>query len=835
MKFWKIWTLFLMTIVLSNAASGESAVFSWRELPPLPEAISGHSAGVSGNALIVAGGSSFPVSPWQGGTKEWKHAVYVLEPDAAAWVRVGELPGPRAYAASVSDGDSLWVFGGTDGKTVYDDVLRLRWRNGTLLMEQLTLRLPQPCAYAGATLLDGIAYIAGGQAAVDASQALDVFWSLDLRTPLATWQTLPSWDGPGRILPVLVAQDGAVHLFSGCALFTQIGTGLAREYLQDGHCYVPGKGWRTLPELPRPAAAAPAAALGHAHIAVIGGDDGSLFAHNAELGDAHPGFPGRVLLYHTITDTWTERGLAPEGYVTTQALVWRGELVIPGGEDRPGHRGNRVLAGTLVTEKEMLGWVDWATMAGYLCLVVAIGAYFSRREKSTEIFFLGGRRVPWWAAGLSIFGTALSAITYLSIPARAYAADWGFLLTNAGIVIVAPFVVHYYIPAFRRAPITTAYEYLEHRFNLAVRIYGSLCFMAFQLGRIGIVLLLPALALSAATGMNVYLCILLMGVLATLYTVLGGIEAVIWTDAIQSFVLSFGAFLAFSLILAHIEGGPGAFFHTAYDAGKFHTFNWRLDFTATTVWVVLIGNVFSSLYPYTADQTTVQRYLSTAGQREAARAVWTNALLTIPITFLFFGLGTALWVFFRQHPELLDPRLKNDAILPLFVVRQFPVGLKGMLIAGIFAAAMSTLDSSINSVSSVIIRDYYVRFRKQVSERRELAAARLLTLLLGLVGSFAAAYAARLQAVSLWEPFLGLLNLVGGGLAGVFALGVFTRRANGAGALVGASASACAVLLALQTPLNYLLHGMVGFLTAFLVGYAASVCFPIKGAGRVSR
>ena len=184
------------------------------------------------------------------------------------------------------------------------------------------------------------------------------------------------------------------------------------------------------------------------------------------------------------------------------------------------------------------------------------------------------------------------------------------------------------------------------------------------------------------------------------------------------------------------------------------------------------------------------------------------------------------------HPELLDPRLKNDAILPLFVVRQFPVGLKGMLIAGIFAAAMSTLDSSINSVSSVIIRDYYVRFRKQVSERRELAAARLLTLLLGLVGSFAAAYAARLQAADAGGAGGGG---PGGGLAGVFALGVFTRRANGAGALVGASASACAVLLALQTPLNYLLHGMVGFLTAFLVGYAASVCFPIKGAGRVSR
>ncbi len=832
MSSWGIWAACLLVVAWTTFASDASDVFSWRDLPPLPEAISGHSAGISDNALIVAGGSSFSVSPWQGGAKEWKRAVYVLEPAATAWLRAGELPEPRAYAAAVSDGDALWIFGGTDGKTVFNDALRLRWRNGALEISQSARRLPRPCAYAGAALLDGVAYIVGGQSSVDASQALDVFWSLNLRDPQASWETLPFWDGPGRLLPVLAARDGAVYLFSGCALLAQDDGGVAREYLQDGFCYVPGKGWRPVAGPPRPTAAAPAAPVGHAHIAVIGGDDGSLVARNAELGDTHPGFPGRVLLYHTITDTWTEKGMAPEGYVTTQAVMWRGEFVIPGGEDRPGHRGSRVLAGTLIAERGMLGWVDWATMAAYLCLVVAIGAYFSRRGNTTEFFFLGGRRVPWWAVGLSIFGTALSAITYLSIPARAYAADWGFLLTNMAIIIVAPFVVRYYIPAFRRSPITTAYEYLEHRFNLAVRIYGSLCFMAFQLGRIGIVLLLPALALSAATGMNVYLCILLMGVLATLYTALGGIEAVIWTDVIQSFILVFGALLAFALILARIDGGPSAFLHTAHDAGKFHAFDWRLDFSAATVWVVLIGNAFSNLYPYTADQTTVQRYLSTAGQREAARAVWTNALLTIPITFLFFGLGTALWVFFRQHPELLDPRIKNDAMLPLFVVRQFPPGLKGVLIAGIFAAAMSTLDSSINSVSSVLIRDYYVRFRTQISDRRELAAARLLTLILGLAGSLAAVYAARLQAVSLWEPFLGLLNLVGGGLAGIFALGVFTRRANGPGALAGAVVSAGAVLLARQTPLNYLMHGMVGFFAAFIVGYTASLCFEIRSDDR---
>lgn len=825
MGFRIAWIGVLLLCAGIGAAANPSDAFIWRDLPALPEAISGHSAGVSGDALIVAGGSSFAVSPWQGGAKEWKRAVYALSPGAASWIHAGDLPHARAYAAAVSDGEWLWIFGGTDGETVFDDAVRIRWRNGALDIEHPPLRLPQPCAYAGAALLDGTAYIAGGQSTVAAAQALDTFWALELRNAEAGWKILDMWNGPGRILPVLAAQAGTVYLFSGCALFAQDDGGPGRRYLQDSHGYTPGAGWRATAGLPYRTAAASAAPAGHAHIAVFSGDDGTLVTQNAILGDAHPGFPKRVLLYHTITDTWTERGAAPEGYVTTQAIVWRGGVVIPGGEDRPGHRGNRVLAAALLSEKGTLGVIDWITMAGYLGLVTAIGAYFSRREKNTEAFFLGGRRVPWWAVGLSIFGTAVSAITYLSIPARAYAADWGFFLANMGVLIVAPFVVRYYIPAFRRAPITTAYEYLEQRFSVGVRIYGSLCFMAFQLGRIGIVLLLPALALSAATGMNVYWCILLMGSLATLYTALGGIEAVIWTDVIQSFVLIFGALLSFILILVSIDGGPAALFTTAYEAGKFHAFDWNFDFTAATVWVMLIGNAFSCLYPYTADQTTVQRYLCTASEREARRAVWTNALLTIPITFLFFGLGTALWVFFRQHPELLDPQVKNDALLPLFVARKFPVGLKGVLIAGIFAAAMSTLDSSINSVSSVLVRDYYVRFRKGVSERRELAAARLLTVLLGLIGSLAAVYAAHLQAVSLWEPYLALLNLVGGGLAGVFALGIFTRRGNSAGALVGAIVSAGAVLLARQTPLHYLMHGMLGFLAALLAGYAASLCF----------
>ena len=195
------------------------------------------------------------------------------------------------------------------------------------------------------------------------------------------------------------------------------------------------------------------------------------------------------------------------------------------------------------------GYINYAVLAAYLTLLVVMGFYFARREKTTDDFFLAGRRIPWWAAGLSIFGTQLSAITYLAMPARAYATDWTLLILNIGIFAIAPVVIYLYLPFFRRLNITTAYEYLEKRFHVSIRMFGSLSFILFQLGRMGIVILLPALALSAVTGFNIFICIALIGILSTIYTVLGGIEAVIWTDVLQALVLIGGAFVALAIII----------------------------------------------------------------------------------------------------------------------------------------------------------------------------------------------------------------------------------------------------------------------------------------------
>lgn len=481
------------------------------------------------------------------------------------------------------------------------------------------------------------------------------------------------------------------------------------------------------------------------------------------------------------------------------------------------------------TTEGAFGFLDYAVLVVYFAMLIGMGIYFSRREKDTETFFLGGRKIPWWAVGLSIFGTSLSAITYISIPATAFAGDWHSMPNSFGILVLAPFIVAWYIPRIRQAPIVTAYEYLENRFNLATRIYGSIVFGAFQLVRMSIVLYLPSLALSAATGLDIRACIIVMGILATVYTVLGGIEAVIWTDVIQSFVLVAGAILALVIVVQNIDGGVGTILTTAREADKFHTFNWSWDVTTAAVWVVVIGGIFGGAYPAIADQTIVQRYLSTASAKDAGKAVWTNALLTIPIQFLFFSLGTALWVFYQYHPDQWDPSLENDVVLPLFVVQQFPVGLRGVLIAGLFAASMSSLDSSMNSLSSVFVNDYYRRFKKNVDERRALFVARAVTLVFGLFGTVSALYLTTADRTTLFLTFLSALGLIGGGLAGIFVLGVFTRRANGIGAITGGVVGSTVVILVKnRTEVHFMIYGMIGLLVAVFVGYGVSLVFPDK-------
>ena len=473
------------------------------------------------------------------------------------------------------------------------------------------------------------------------------------------------------------------------------------------------------------------------------------------------------------------------------------------------------------------GTINYMVVGAYLLILVGMGCYFFGREKSDVDYFLARGRIPWWAAGVSIFGTQLSAITFMAIPATAYATDWVYILGTATIVLLAPVVIYVYLPFFRRLQVTTAYEYLEMRFNVVVRLFGSAAFILLQLSRMGIVIFLPAIALSAVTGINICLAILLMGLLSSFYTALGGIEAVIWSDVLQVVVLMGGALLSLVIIVFSVDGGLAGLISTAAAHGKFHTVNWTWDHTTTAVWVVVLGWTLSNLIPYTADQAVIQRYLTTKDEKAAARSIWTNAALTIPAGLIFYGLGTALFVFYRENAASLEPALQTDAIFPLFIVQQLPVGVAGLVIAGIFAASMSSLDSSLNSVATALVTDFYKRFVPASTEQRRLRLGRALTVVLGVVATSIGLFMATYEIKSLFDVFLELLGLFGGSLAGLFALGVLTRRAHGVGALVGAVTSAMVLyLVAANTDVHFFLYAGIGILTCFCVGYSASIMIP---------
>ena len=262
---------------------------------------------------------------------------------------------------------------------------------------------------------------------------------------------------------------------------------------------------------------------------------------------------------------------------------------------------------------------------------------FFKETKKNQDFFKGGNRIPAWAAGLSIFGTALSPITFIAVPAKTFSSDWSYFFLNISILLVAPIIILFFIPLYRNLGITSVYEYLEKRFNNSIRLIGSVVFLIFQIGRMGIVLFLPAIALNLVSGnINIFSSILLMGVISLIYTLMGGIEAVIWTDVIQVIILLGGALLSLILIVTNINGGISEIIETGVIDQKFNIVDQRWSLDQPTFLVVIIGGFFANLITYGTDQTIVQRYLVTKSKKQAIKGVWINALISIPATLIFF-------------------------------------------------------------------------------------------------------------------------------------------------------------------------------------------------------
>ena len=469
------------------------------------------------------------------------------------------------------------------------------------------------------------------------------------------------------------------------------------------------------------------------------------------------------------------------------------------------------------------GTLNYLILFAYLCLMLGIGLRLSRRQTSTEEYFLAGRRMPWLVVALSMFASLTSSITYMGVPGTVYDENTSFVLAAIISPIVAPFLIYLFYPFYRRLKVTTSYEYVERRYGSEARYAVCTLFLLARLGWLGTVIYVPAMTLSVVTGIDLTLAILLMGILATTYTVMGGLAAVLWTDVLQFVILMGGALWVALELIQGIPGGVSGILEVGSQAGRVRIAEWTPSLYEMTAPVILVSYFFQYMQEYGTDQVTVQRLLAVKTFRGMVKSVVFNSFIDFFILVLLTFVGLGLFVYFQQHPQELAPGLGRNQILPFYIMAALPQGVSGLVITGIFAAAMSSMDSGINSVTTVVINDFIKPLRKGVGdERSAVRLARMCALALGTfatVVSFIVSYIEDILQAS--QTFLGLFS---GPVLALFLLGILTRRANFRGWLVGTVLALSATLwVQISTEVHWIWYFMISFTTAASSGFAFSL------------
>lgn len=488
-----------------------------------------------------------------------------------------------------------------------------------------------------------------------------------------------------------------------------------------------------------------------------------------------------------------------------------------------------------------LRWLDLLVIVVYMGAMLLIGRWFARRQTSTEAYFVARRSIPGWAMGVSIYATLITSITFIAYPGSAYAGNWseltpGFMVI--GTLILAGTVI---IPFFRHAIGMSVYEYFEKRFGYGTRAYCAFAFAMGHFSKMGFVFYTLALTVSSMTGWNIYLVMVLTGAVTIYYTVIGGLEAVIWTDVIQGFVKVFGVIVCLGWLFANMPGGIGAALHLAADKHKFSLGNPAFNLAdKTSLWVMLAYGFFWYLQKYVADQTLVQRYLVAKTDREAVRGVALGALLCVPAWALFMLIGTLVWSYYQLAHETLPAFIdKPDKIFPYFLSTKIPPGLAGLFMAALFSAAMSMLSSDLNCLSVVGVEDYYRKLRPQSTDAHRLFVGKVIIGVCGVVAVLVAVIIAWKsdRVLSYWFT---TSSIVAGGLAGLFVLAFLSPRASRRG--VTAGIVACLLFTTYGTltvgkdrildlgawnfPWASVMVGTIGHVVLIVVGYVASLLCP---------
>ncbi len=474
----------------------------------------------------------------------------------------------------------------------------------------------------------------------------------------------------------------------------------------------------------------------------------------------------------------------------------------------------------------------------YVIAVLWLGRWAQKRISGTEGYFVGGRSIPGWAVGVSMLGTAISSITFLAFPGSAYDGNWSRLVPGMMLPVAALIAVYFFVVFYRRTGFVSAYQYFEHRFGNWGRSYASAVWSMLSIFRMGTILYLISLAIQSFTGWPILVVMIFTGALVTAYTIMGGLEAVIWTDVVQTVVLLLGGIVTLVIVALSVPGGATEVMSAAAAAGKFDmAVSWDFDLARDTVWVLALHGLMNNIQEFATDQTKVQRYAASRSDKDALFATWIVGLGCIPVWSLFMLVGTVLWVYYGHFPGLLPDGLQADKVYPFFIMTQMHPLLGGLVISAVLAAAMSSIDSSMNGTATVLTVDFYRRhFVTDKDDAHYLLVARYITTGLGVLVIVVAYALYGLGEESILDTMLMFVSIIAGGLGGFFLAGFLAHRVNARGAAVGLVFGVLVIAWSVASssgwiegpwasPFHEFITNVVGNAAVFVVAYLASLFF----------
>ncbi|MBO5188942.1 MAG: sodium:solute symporter [Alistipes sp.] len=433
------------------------------------------------------------------------------------------------------------------------------------------------------------------------------------------------------------------------------------------------------------------------------------------------------------------------------------------------------------------------TILDYIVFFIFVGgvalfgcSFYFRSSKGAAAFTKAEGSLPTWVVGMSIFATFVSSISFLGLPGQAYAGNWNPFVFSLSIPIATWLAAKIFIPLYRNVNSVSAYHYLEQKFGYWARCYVAICYLLTQLARVGSILLLLALPINTMFGWDIQSIIIWTGIITLIYTLLGGIAAVVWTDAIQGIILIVGAVACALLLTFSMPEGPGQLFEIAAAEGKFSLGSFGLSLCEPTFWVVLIYGLFTNMQNYGIDQNYVQRYMTTKSTAEAVKSTLFGSLLYIPVSLVFVYIGTALFSYYTARPELLPAGTPSDQVFPWFIVHGLPTGLTGLVIASLFSAGMSTIATSINSSATIVLTDFVNRWaKKESSEKKNMQVLYLASFVVGGLGIVMGLLMMHIDGVL--DAWWKLASIFSGGMLGLFLLTLVcksVRKAHGIAAVI---------------------------------------------------